>query len=835
MAIEPVPHPDPAPVPGPQRGDESTFDDRMDASIRWFETASQQFGDLGDNVVHNAEEAEASAATAASNASSASSSAVTASTAASAAAGSASAASTSAAQAAASAAGVQAAAGGATAIYYVFDTATADADPGPGKLRLGSATQNAATVIRTDLLDKFSTDMTALLDSMDDSTSTVKGQFRLTKLGDLTHWITFNMAAIATPAGYRNFTVAVTASSHTNPFANGDDLVLAWSRTGDRGQESITNVTPITTTTTLTAANIGYHPCSMTALGQSIIMPDATTLLTSNPRALVSNVRGAFAVGVRDNAGGLIGAVAPGGEAIVSLQDNTTAAGIWSMSGQGVEPGLVTIDSTLSNTYEPLPFIQHIDMGNGKSIHFLRANGTAAGYAVVIDNVTGAVGTPLMLEAANMVPKAVFQISATQAILFYQTGTDKAVVLTISGATTLAAGTAASTTINTILASEDWVGAPGLVQLSATLYAAIWYTSSVYTVAAISVSGTTVTFGTALQVFNNAGGGSTARVLAPLSATTFLVVYRSGASAPFANNAVVISVSGTTCTLNTPQALTGAGSGTAAIGSLLRLSATKLLLADDNNATSAVVTTITISGMTVTPGTALVVESGLANGVLTFTADGANRYVPHLTALGTNSAMLWYKVSGVSRNVVLNESGGVITPGNICYRAISAAADGTFGEGRMTPQGTDSFSVLAPSQSPADGGFMQVRSYKINGTAITPGTVRALPNIDQKMAELISARLPSGDHVCIGANVTGVVDRVQAVLPVWRTNGDQINMRGEIPLPPAAWYVTTGSTPAWPVQTVGNNRVVLWGGVLYGKSDSTNNRSMRVISVEIAQ
>jgi hypothetical protein len=57
MAIEPVPYIDPAPVPGPQRGDESTFDDRMDAKIRWDETSAQQFGDLADNVVHNAEEA----------------------------------------------------------------------------------------------------------------------------------------------------------------------------------------------------------------------------------------------------------------------------------------------------------------------------------------------------------------------------------------------------------------------------------------------------------------------------------------------------------------------------------------------------------------------------------------------------------------------------------------------------------------------------------------------------------------------------------------------------------------------------------------------------------
>lgn len=72
MAIEAVPYIDPAPVPGPQRSDESTFDDRMDAKIRWDETSAQQFGDLADNVVHNATEALNSATAAAGQAAAAS-------------------------------------------------------------------------------------------------------------------------------------------------------------------------------------------------------------------------------------------------------------------------------------------------------------------------------------------------------------------------------------------------------------------------------------------------------------------------------------------------------------------------------------------------------------------------------------------------------------------------------------------------------------------------------------------------------------------------------------------------------------------------------------------
>ena len=43
--------------------------------------------------------------------------------------------------------------GGGISVQYVFDTTTADADPGSGKLRLSQATQNTATAIRADLLD----------------------------------------------------------------------------------------------------------------------------------------------------------------------------------------------------------------------------------------------------------------------------------------------------------------------------------------------------------------------------------------------------------------------------------------------------------------------------------------------------------------------------------------------------------------------------------------------------------------------------------------------------------------------------------------------------------
>ena len=128
------------------------------------------------------------------------------------------------------------AAGTAFAIPYTFSTTTTDADPGAGVMRLDSATQNAATTIRLDLVGADAATYTGLIDAFDDSSSVVKGQIILQKLGDATKWLAFNLTALASPSGYKNLTVANIASSASSPFANGDSLILKFTRSGDKGE-----------------------------------------------------------------------------------------------------------------------------------------------------------------------------------------------------------------------------------------------------------------------------------------------------------------------------------------------------------------------------------------------------------------------------------------------------------------------------------------------------------------------------------------------------------------------------------------------------------------------
>jgi hypothetical protein len=134
-------------------------------------------------------------------------------------------------------------AAGGVSIRYTFSTTTTDADPGTGTLRLSSATQNASTVIRADLLDVNSVDWTTVLDTFDDATGTVKGAIRLFNTVDPTKWLTFNVTALASPTGYKNITVTNTGSSAASPFSNGNDITLTFSRAGDLGASGPTGPT----------------------------------------------------------------------------------------------------------------------------------------------------------------------------------------------------------------------------------------------------------------------------------------------------------------------------------------------------------------------------------------------------------------------------------------------------------------------------------------------------------------------------------------------------------------------------------------------------------------
>ncbi|WP_376958198.1 hypothetical protein ABNQ39_14330 [Azospirillum sp. A26] len=182
------------------------------------------------DAAHTSELAAAgSAGSAAGSATAASGNATAAATSAGAAAGSATAAATS-----ATLAGQYAAAAGGSipSVRLTWDTATADADPGNGKVRLNSATVAAATALFVDNLDASGASIAAVLDRWTASTNAVKGTLRIGHRTDTTKWLEYQVTGtVVDGTGYRKITL--TGGTGPGGFAAGDPVAVGFSRAGD--------------------------------------------------------------------------------------------------------------------------------------------------------------------------------------------------------------------------------------------------------------------------------------------------------------------------------------------------------------------------------------------------------------------------------------------------------------------------------------------------------------------------------------------------------------------------------------------------------------------------
>lgn len=122
--------------------------------------------------------------------------------------------------------------GDAGGVRYDFSTTITDSDPGTGKVRFNNATIGSVTEIYVDNTDVNAVDVTAWLDSFDDSTATVKGYLVINGEGGTVLCIFRVSGSVVDGTGYRKLTVVHIAGALP---ANNDELVLNFSRTGDNG------------------------------------------------------------------------------------------------------------------------------------------------------------------------------------------------------------------------------------------------------------------------------------------------------------------------------------------------------------------------------------------------------------------------------------------------------------------------------------------------------------------------------------------------------------------------------------------------------------------------
>jgi hypothetical protein len=124
----------------------------------------------------------------------------------------------------------------AVAYQFTFDSSTSMGDPGTGDFRLNNATLSSVTAIAVDALSSVTgnPDVSDVIAAWGASTSTNKGQIKITKSGTPATFALYNVtAAVTDNTGWLQITVAHVASNGT--FTAADVCYMQHSRTGDLG------------------------------------------------------------------------------------------------------------------------------------------------------------------------------------------------------------------------------------------------------------------------------------------------------------------------------------------------------------------------------------------------------------------------------------------------------------------------------------------------------------------------------------------------------------------------------------------------------------------------
>jgi hypothetical protein len=144
-----------------------------------------------------------------------------------------------------------------------YSTTTTDSDPGAGTFRFNNATFASITQIYIDNTDAGGSTITALLDLVDDSTTTAaRGIIRLQKTGDPTVYRDFTVnGAVVDGTGYRKIPVTPIQSSGT--WTNGNSFSFTFFRTGNAGADGFQPGYRFTFNTTITDADPGAGTISL--------------------------------------------------------------------------------------------------------------------------------------------------------------------------------------------------------------------------------------------------------------------------------------------------------------------------------------------------------------------------------------------------------------------------------------------------------------------------------------------------------------------------------------------------------------------------------------------
>lgn len=361
--------------------------------------------------------------------------------------------------------------------------------------------------------------------------------------------LSVNVTAKSGTGTYSDWTVALNGSSVTPALANA----------------ASSQASPAASSTTvLTSGSAGLQALNPQGYGVKVQLPDATTYANPGMRPFVfANESQTYALGVYDHGLNLLFVVPPREQVEVSLVDNTTANGKWRPVGRTLAGTLVLAESIFSNGSASMVDAQGQTAGGvvytaseawvalsaTLSVHLLSARANLYAVGVDTSGATPLIGSATLVTssypgASSLMGVRIFAIDATHALVIYSSSTTSnyAVVLTLASTTVTVGSVATSPASSGAFTTNGYQ----VVQLTASTYVFVG-ANSAYQAIALTVSGTTVTWGAA---WSSVGAGTPyAGTISLLALNSTTVVFFFGSTT--AGGLQAMTVSGTTLTVGT--------------------------------------------------------------------------------------------------------------------------------------------------------------------------------------------------------------------------------------------------------------------------------------------
>ena len=285
----------------------------------------------------------------------------------------------------------------------------------------------------------------------------------------------------------------------------------------------------------LTSASAGAQSVTPTDYNQSVTLPSATTMTKGASVFTIQNA-GQYPIKIIDNAGNKLGFLYPYLTTNVGLADNSTAAGIWVLDAAVTDVGVTSLKTITGFAAYTTPILP-VALSSTKTIIVIPSSSTGIGV-VAYDSSTNTYGSIVTVNTTDSQYK-IISVNATTALLAtcVQGGVGTGVnfyVLSLSG-TTITVGTVSTQTTVGSTSLGGW-----------TTYGSVWaftyWQNNNWNVIGINYSGTTITRGTPATLTSASAYVSPVSNLVGTSCNALVNVYQTVYICPYTVNTSTLAI-----------------------------------------------------------------------------------------------------------------------------------------------------------------------------------------------------------------------------------------------------------------------------------------------------